>query len=118
MINPIHDRIVLKRVSIEARSKGGLYLGEIEAQSEVGYGIILNVGAGKQVDGTGIIPLTVKKDDLVIFNPMTAKRINLKGEEVYMMRESDVLGTVDPDGISLNDYVTETVEEKKPRMLG
>lgn len=116
MITPLHDRILVKRVNIEVKSKGGILLGEIESERDVCYGIVVETGEGKQIDTLGKIPLTVVKGDLVAFNDSIAKRINYK-EEFFMVRESDVYCIIKDNDINITDFQTEAADEKRPMRM-
>lgn len=118
MIKPLHDRVVVKKVNLEAKSAGGLYLGEIESERDVCYGIVLDVGKGKQIDGTGTIQMTVQPNDIIAFNDTIAKRINYTGEAVHMVRESDIYGIIPKeDNFAVTTYKVEKMDETITRKL-
>lgn len=118
MIKPIHDRVLIKKITIEKKSKGGIFLGEINAEADVCYGIVLAKGAGKQVDSGGYIAMTVDVDDVVAFNDVTSKRINYDGEETFMVRESDIYGIIPKsDELTITNFKSEKLEKVESRRL-
>lgn len=110
---PIHDRIIIKKIDVEFKTKGGLFLGEIEKERETAYCKVIAVGPGKQVDGAGRIPMTVKVGDVIICNERIPTKINIAGEVLHVLRESDVMEILEEeyDGeLSEKEYKTEGYE--------
>jgi len=91
-INPLHDRVIVKRMAEEEMTKGGLYIPET-AKEAPAEGKILAVGPGKSEDGK-VVPLGVKVNDVVIFSKYAGTEVKIDGEELLIMREEDILGIV------------------------
>lgn len=86
-----HDRVIIKKIDLEFKTKGGLFLGEIEKERETCFGRVVAVGKGKQVDSQGIIPTISKIGDIVVCNERIPIKMNIAGELLYFLRESDVI---------------------------
>jgi len=91
-IKPLHDRVIVKRISEAEMTKGGLYIPE-SAKETPAEGKILAVGPGKSEDGK-VVPLGVKVNDVVIFSKYAGTEVKVEGEELLIMREEDILGIV------------------------
>jgi len=91
---PLHDRVLIKRVSAETKSAGGLYIPD-SAKDKPQEGTIIAVGPGKRQDDGGIREPVVKAGDLVLFGKYTGDEIKLEGEEHIILRESDILAVLD-----------------------
>lgn len=92
-VQPLYDRILVKRVEEEVRSKGGLFLPET-AKEKPSEGIVLAVGQGRVSDNGEVKPLQVKKGDRVAFGRYAGNEIKVNGEELLILREDEVFGIV------------------------
>ncbi len=94
-IRPLHDRIIVKRKSVESKSSGGIVLtGSAAGKSNKGK--VLYVGKGRILDNGKVKPLDVKVGDLIIFNDgYNIKTEKLDNKEILIMSESDVLAIID-----------------------
>lgn len=93
-VRPLYDRILVKRVEEEVRSKGGLFLPET-AKEKPSEGIVLAVGQGKVTDGGEVKPLTVKVGDRVAFGRYAGNEIKVEGEDRLILREDEIFGIVE-----------------------
>jgi chaperonin GroES len=93
-IRPLQDRIILKRVAEEEKTKGGIIIPET-AKEKPQEGLIVAVGKGKVDEDGKLIPLDVKVKDRVLFAKYSGSEINIDGEEHLIMREEDILGIVE-----------------------
>ena len=93
-IRPLQDRIILKRIAEEEKSKGGIIIPDT-AKEKPQEGKIVAVGKGKVNEDGKIIPLDVKVNDRVLFGKYSGSEINIDGEEHLIMREDDVLGVIE-----------------------
>jgi chaperonin GroES len=93
-IRPLQDRVIVKRVEEEAKSKGGIIIPDT-AKEKPQEGKVVAVGKGKLNDDGKIIPLDVKVNDLVLFGKYSGSEINIDGEEHVIMREEDILGIIE-----------------------
>jgi len=92
-VKPIHDRIIVKRIAEEDRSKGGIIIPDT-AKEKPQQGKVVAVGPGKREDGK-VFPLDVKAGDAVLFAKYGGTEIKLDGEDHLILREDDVLGIVE-----------------------
>jgi chaperonin GroES len=92
-IQPLHDRILVKRFQEEERSKGGIIIPDTAKEKPI-QGEIIAVGQGRVTDDGKVSPLLVKKGDKVLFAKYSGTEIKIDGQEYLVMREGDVLGVV------------------------
>ena len=94
-IRPLHDRVIIKRTEVEAKSAGGIVLTGFAAQKST-RGEVLAVGSGRILDSGEVKPMAVKVGDQVIFNEgYNVKTEKLDGQEVLILSESDILAIVE-----------------------
>ena len=93
-IRPLQDRVIVKRIEEEEKSKGGIIIPDT-AKEKPQEGKIVAVGKGKVGDDGKIIPLDVKVNDRVLFGKYSGSEINIDGEEHLIMREEDILGIIE-----------------------
>ena len=100
-IRPLHDRIVVRRTEEEQKTAGGILLPG-SAQEKPQQGEIIAVGKGQLVDNSinsmftnGLRPLDVKVGDKVLFGQYAGQTVKIDGEELLIMKESDVLGVLE-----------------------
>lgn len=119
-LQALSDRVILKKVGIEVRTKSGLFLsaGETEENRDIVFGRVLFVGPGKQLDNTGPIPMTVQVGNLVTFNERIPLRQHYKGEYIYILRESDILYICNDTDIIETDYQAMGTVQKEVKFLG
>jgi len=91
---PLHDRVLVKRVSAETKSAGGLFIPD-SAKDKPQEGDVISVGPGKRLDGGGFREPVVKSGDRVLFGKYTGDEIKLEGEDHIILRESDILAIVE-----------------------
>ncbi len=88
---PLHDRVVVKRVKSDEKTAGGLIIPDT-AKEKPAEGKIVAVGEGARKDSGELIPMSVKKGDKILFGKWSGTEITLDGEELLIMKESDILG--------------------------
>lgn len=93
-IRPLHDRILLKRVEEEEKTKGGIIIPDA-AKETPAEGVIVAVGPGKKDDQGKVIPMGVKVGDHVIFRKYAGDDIKLEGEERIILSEEDIIGIIE-----------------------
>ena len=93
-IRPLADRILVKRVEEEAKSKGGIIIPDT-AKEKPQEGKVVAVGQGKTTDDGKLQPLSVKKGDKILFGKYSGTEIQIEGEEHLIIREDDVLGVIE-----------------------
>ena len=90
---PLGDRVVVKRVEEEQKTKGGIIIPDT-AKEKPQEGEVISVGPGARDDNGKIQPLDVKKGDRILFGKWSGTEIKLDGEDLLIMKESDVLGVL------------------------
>lgn len=93
-IRPLHDRVIVKRVDSESKTKGGLYIPDTAKEKPI-EGTVLAVGNGKILDDGSVRKLEVKEGDRVLFGNYSGTEVKLEGEEHLILREDDILGVVE-----------------------
>ncbi|WP_375174847.1 co-chaperone GroES [Pseudooceanicola sp.] len=90
---PLHDRVVVKRVESEEKTAGGLIIPD-SAKEKPAEGEVVAVGEGARKDSGELIAMAVKAGDKVLFGKWSGTEITLNGEELLIMKESDILGVI------------------------
>ncbi len=93
-IRPLHDRIIVKRIDKESKTKGGLFIPDTAKEKPV-EGTVLAVGNGKILEDGSVRKLEVKEGDRVLFGKYSGTEVKLDGQEHLIMREDDILGVVE-----------------------
>ena len=88
---PLHDRVLVRRVEGDEKTKGGLIIPD-SAKEKPAEGEVVSVGAGARDDDGDRIELDVKEGDRILFGKWSGTEITLDGEELLIMKESDILG--------------------------
>ena len=91
---PLHDRIVVRRVSSEEKTKGGIIIPD-SAKEKPQEGEVLAVGPGARNENGQIVALDVKVGDRVLFGKWSGTEIKIDGEELLIMKEADVMGIIE-----------------------
>jgi len=92
-IRPLGDRILVKRVEEEQKSKGGIIIPDT-AKEKPQEGKVVAVGKGKVLDDGKVVPLEIKAGDRILFGKYSGTEVKIAGEEHLIMREDDVLGII------------------------
>lgn len=93
-IRPLQDRVIVKRIEEEEKSKGGIIIPDT-AKEKPQEGKVVAVGKGKVNDDGKTTPLDVKVNDLILFGKYSGTEINIEGQEHLIMREDDILGIIE-----------------------
>jgi len=93
-IRPLHDRLIVKRVSEENKTKGGIIIPD-SAKEKPLEGKVIAVGNGKLMDDGKLRPLDIKAGDTILFSKYAGTEIKIEGEEHLILREEDVLGVIE-----------------------
>ena len=91
---PLHDRVVLKRVEEDTKTKGGIIIPET-AQEKPMQGEIIAVGPGARDESGKVVALDVKKGDRVLFGKWSGTEVKIDGTEYLIMKDSDIMGVLD-----------------------
>jgi chaperonin GroES len=90
---PLHDRVLIKRLDKENKTKSGIIIPDT-AKEKPAEGTVIAVGSGQLSDAGVLVPLTLKKDDKVIFAKWGGTEVKIDDEEYLVMKESDILGII------------------------
>jgi chaperonin GroES len=93
-IRPLHDRVIVKRLEEEKKTASGIVIPDTAAEKPE-QGEIMAVGKGKMNDEGTLVPLDVKAGDRVLFGKYSGQTVRVKGDELLVMREEDILGVVE-----------------------
>jgi len=93
-IRPLQDRVIVKRIEEEEKSKGGIIIPDT-AKEKPQEGKVIAIGRGKVNDDGKVTPLDVKVNDRILFGKYSGTEINIDGEEHLIMREDDILGIIE-----------------------
>ncbi len=93
-VRPLHDRILVKRIDEEAKTKGGLIIPDTAKEKPM-EGKVLAVGKGRVDDDGKLHPLDVRKGDRVLFGKYSGSEIRVAGDEHLIIREDDVLAVLE-----------------------
>ena len=93
-VKPLHDRVIVKRVEEEEKTKGGIIIPDT-AKEKPQEGEVIAVGNGKTNDKGERIALEVKKGDRILFGKYSGNEITVEGEEYLIMREDDIIAIVE-----------------------
>ena len=91
---PLHDRVVVRRLDAEAKTKGGIIIPDT-AKEKPQEGEIVAVGPGARDEKGKLVPIDLKKGDKILFGKWSGSEIKLDGEELLIMKESDVMGVIE-----------------------
>lgn len=90
---PLHDRVMLRRVEPETKTKGGIIIPDSATEKPM-EGEVVAVGSGMRDEAGKVIPLDVKAGDRVLFSKWSGTEITMDGEEFLVMKESDIMGVI------------------------
>jgi chaperonin GroES len=93
-MRPLHDRLLVKRIEGEAKSKGGIIIPDT-AKEKPQEGKVIAAGNGRVNDDGKVVPLEVKKGDRVLFSKYSGSEVTIEGEEHLIIREEDVLAILE-----------------------
>ena len=93
-IRPLHDRVIVKRIEEERKSAGGIVIPNTAAEKP-DQGEIVAVGKGKKDDNGKLIAIDVKVGDKVLFGKYSGQTVKVKGDELLVMREEDIMGVIE-----------------------
>ena len=90
---PLHDRVVVKRVDSEEKTKGGIIIPD-SAKEKPQEGQVVAVGPGARDEAGKLVPLDVKSGDRILFGKWSGTEVKIDGEDLLIMKESDIMGIV------------------------
>ncbi len=90
---PLHDRVVVKRIDAEAKTKGGIIIPDT-AQEKPQEGEVVAVGPGGRDEAGKLIPIDLKPGNRVLFGKWSGTEVKIDGDELLIMKESDIMGVI------------------------
>ena len=90
---PLHDRVLVRRVDEDTKTAGGIIIPD-SAQEKPSQGVVVAVGSGTRSDDGTVTPPDVKEKDTVLFGKWSGSEVTINGEELLIMKESDILGII------------------------
>jgi chaperonin GroES len=91
---PLHDRIVVRRITAEEKTAGGIIIPDT-AKEKPQEGEVIAVGPGARDESGKLVPLDVRKGDKVLFGKWSGTEVKIDGDELLIMKESDILGVIE-----------------------
>ena len=91
---PLHDRVVVKRIDAEEKTAGGIIIPDT-AKEKPSEGVIVSVGPGARDDAGKTVALDVKAGDRVLFGKWSGTEVKVDGEDLLIMKESDIMGIIE-----------------------
>jgi chaperonin GroES len=91
---PLHDRVLVRRVEAEEKTAGGIIIPDT-AQEKPQEGEVIAVGAGARDEAGKLVPLDVKDGDRILFGKWSGTEVKIDGEDLIIMKESDILGIIE-----------------------
>ncbi len=93
-IKPLHDRVLVRRIEAEEKSAGGIIIPDTAKEKPI-QGEVLAIGSGLRDDSGKVIPLDVKVGDIILFGKWSGTEVKIDGEELLIMKESDIVGVIE-----------------------
>ena len=91
---PLHDRVLVRRVESDARTKGGIIIPDTAKEKPM-EGEVIAIGSGARAEDGTVTPLDVRPGDRVLFGKWSGTEIKIDGEELLIMKESDIMGILE-----------------------
>ncbi len=93
-LRPLHDRVLVKRVDEEEKTKGGIIIPDTAKEKPM-EGKVISAGSGARGDDGKLVPLDVKKGDRILFGKWSGTEVTIDGDELLIMKESDIMGIIE-----------------------
>jgi chaperonin GroES len=93
-LNPLHDRVVIKRLDADTKTASGLIIPDAVAEKP-DQGVVVAVGPGKRTAEGQVIPMSVKENDKVLFGKFAGQQVKIKGEEVLILTEEEIYAVIE-----------------------
>ena len=90
---PLHDRVLVRRVEAEEKSAGGIIIPDT-AKEKPQEGEVVSIGTGTRAENGTVTPLDVKAGDRILFGKWSGTEVKVNGEDLIIMKESDILGVI------------------------
>ena len=99
---PLHDRVVVRRIEGEEKTKGGIIIPDT-AKEKPQEGEVIAVGPGARDESGKLVPLDLKAGDRILFGKWSGTEVKIDGEELLIMKESDVMGVVEGTALHVQE---------------
>jgi chaperonin GroES len=96
---PLHDRVVVRRIDEEGKTAGGIIIPDTAKEKPM-QGEVLSVGPGGRNEKGDLVPMDVKVGDTILFGKWSGTEVKLDGEELLIMKESDIMGVIEGATVS------------------
>ena len=93
-LNPLHDRVVVKRLDAETTTASGLIIPD-NATEKPDQGVVLAVGQGRRTEAGSIVPMSVNVNDKVLFGKFAGQTVKIQGEEVLILNEEEIYAVIE-----------------------
>lgn len=93
-IRPLHDRVILRRVDAEEKTAGGIIIPDTAKEKPI-QGEVVAVGPGARDESGRLVPMDVRVGDIVLFGKWAGTEVKLDGEDLLVLKETDIIGIVD-----------------------
>jgi chaperonin GroES len=93
-VRPLHDRVLVRRIEAEEKSAGGIIIPDT-AKEKPSQGEVIAVGPGGRDEAGKLIPIDIKVGDRVLFGKWSGTEVKMDGQELLIMKESDIMGIID-----------------------
>ena len=94
---PLHDRVLVRRIEADEKTAGGIIIPDT-AKEKPSQGEVISVGPGGRDESGKLIPIDIKAGDRVLFGKWSGTEVKIDGEDLLIMKESDILGIVETAG--------------------
>ncbi len=91
---PLHDRVLVRRIDEDEKTAGGIIIPDT-AKEKPSQGEVIAVGSGARGDDNEVVPMDVQKGDKILFGKWSGSEVRVDGEDLLIMKESDILGIID-----------------------
>ena len=95
---PLHDRVVVRRLDAEEKTKGGIIIPDT-AKEKPQEGEVIAVGPGARDETGNLTPLDLKAGDRVLFGKWSGTEVRIEGEDLLIIKESDIMGVIEQSGV-------------------
>ena len=93
-LNPLHDRVVVRRIEADTQTSGGIIIPD-NAAEKPDQGTVLAVGAGRRTEAGTIVPMSLNVDDTVLFGKYAGQTVTIQGEEVLILKEEEIYAIIE-----------------------
>ena len=93
-LNPIHDRVVIRRIEADTQSAGGIIIPDAVAEKP-DQGVVLAVGQGRRTEDGILVPMTLQVNDRVLFGKFSGQQVKIEGQELLILKEEEVFAVIE-----------------------